>query len=53
MLFGAALPSPQSRTRYGRDAENIGGIGKIAWSAATESFNCFAVSGAFDATRFI
>jgi DNA-binding protein HU-beta len=43
---------PQSRTKHGRHAENIGGIGKIAWSAAAESFNCFAVSGAFDATRF-
>jgi DNA-binding protein HU-beta len=38
---------PQSQTRYGWHAENIGGIGKIAWSAAAESFNCFVVSGAF------
>jgi DNA-binding protein HU-beta len=43
---------PQSRTRYDWHAENIGGIGKIAWSAATESFNCFAVSGVFLRYRF-
>jgi DNA-binding protein HU-beta len=28
-------------------------MGKIAWSAAAESFNCFAVSGAFPRHRFI